>query len=122
MLKIKQVANNINHQLMLQIEVAVASIAVAVQTMVVAEEAETLGAATTMSLGTTLVDRVASSRSVRSATSQIIPHLSAGIDMKKIFSPPTTKRMHHIQQPMVLTLIGMLIVELLTTSLVISRS
>jgi hypothetical protein len=65
--------------------------------------------------GTILVDRAAPSRSARSATSQIIPHLSAGIDLKKIFSPPPTTRLHHIQQPMVLTLIGMLIVELLTT-------
>jgi hypothetical protein len=98
------------------------SIAVAVQTVVVAEEAGTLEAATTIMLGTIFVDRAAPSQSATFATSQIIPHLNASIDLKKIFSRPPTTRMHHIQQPMVLTLIGMLIVELLTTSLVISRS
>jgi hypothetical protein len=59
---------------MLQIEVVVASIAVAVQTVVMAEETGTLEAATTILLGTILVDRAAPSRIARSATSQIIPH------------------------------------------------
>jgi hypothetical protein len=92
-----------------------------VQTANMEEVAGILVDATIALLGTTLEDRALPSRSAKFAINLTMPPLSVGIGLKRT-SSPTTARVQDTQRPTVLTKIGMLIVELLTTSKVSSRS
>jgi hypothetical protein len=99
----------------------VALLVVAVQTVVVEEVAGFLVDEATILQETILEDKALPNRSARFVTNLITPLLSVGTGLKRT-SSPTITRMQDIQQPMVLTLIGMLIVGLPTTLQVSSRS
>jgi hypothetical protein len=116
------VANSINHRPTWLTEAEVASIVdVVVETELVEEAAETLVGVPLIPPGTALEGKALPSRSAKFVTSPTTPPLSAGTGSKRTSSPTITK-VQVIRLPMVLTPIGMPIVELPTILQVISGS